>query len=240
LDAEETKLNRRAALFSLLLGGGGLGGLIALHQKLPRDKSGVPTVFQKTHRANEALVRTTLSWGKDREFPRSSAIEPRNNYHGGTPEIDLDAWRLSWEGRTLSLADLKMALPEVTQTTELKCVEGWSAVVTWSGARFSDFLRTFPPKKAYEYVSLLSEPEGFEDDWYYVGIDLESLLRPQALLAWSMNGQPLTPEHGAPLRLVIPHKYGIKNIKLITQITLSAERTRDYWADRGYDWYVGL
>jgi DMSO/TMAO reductase YedYZ molybdopterin-dependent catalytic subunit len=239
LDAEETKLNRRALLFSLALGGGGLGGLIALHQKLPRDESGVPEVFRKTHEANEALVRTALTRGKDREFPSSSAIEPRNNYHGETPEIDLDAWRLDWEGRKLSLADLK-TLPEVTQTTELKCVEGWSAVVTWSGARFSDFLRTFPARNAYDYVSLRSEPEGFEDDWYYVGIDLESLMRPQALLAWGMNGKPLTPEHGAPLRLVIPHKYGIKNIKLITQISLSAERPADYWADRGYDWYAGL
>ncbi len=226
-------------MFSLALGGGGLGGLIALHQTLPRDESGVPKLFRKTHEANETLVRTVLSRGKDREFPRSSAVEPRNNYHGGTPEVDSDAWRLDWEGQKLSLADLK-TLPEITQTTELKCVEGWSSVVTWSGARFSDFLRTFSPQKTYEYVSLRSEPEGFEDDWYYVGIDLESLLRPQALLAWSMNGEALTPEHGAPLRLVIPHKYGIKNIKLITHIALSTERPEDYWADRGYDWYAGL
>jgi DMSO/TMAO reductase YedYZ molybdopterin-dependent catalytic subunit len=55
-----------------------------------------------------------------------------------------------------------------------------------------------------------------------------------------MNDKPLTPEHGAPLRLIIPVKYGIKSIKLITHIAYTAERPGDYWAEQGYDWYAGL
>ena len=55
-----------------------------------------------------------------------------------------------------------------------------------------------------------------------------------------MNGGPLTLEHGAPLRLVIPHKYGIKNIKRIGLIAYSPVKARDYWGERGYDWYAGL
>jgi DMSO/TMAO reductase YedYZ molybdopterin-dependent catalytic subunit len=248
LDAEkdlETRLNRRAALTSLAMGVGGLAGLVALHQKLPRDGSGVPKLFRGSHERNEAVARALLapSRGQDREFPASTAVQPRNNYHGGTPEIDTDAWRLDWQGRKLTLGELQK-LPHVTQTTELKCVEGWSAVVTWTGARFADFLKAFPDTASYQeeprYVSLRSEPEGWEDDWYYVGIDLESMRHPQTLLAWAMNGQPLTADHGAPLRLVIPHKYGIKNIKLITSIALSETRPADYWADQGYDWYAGL
>ncbi|MGC4045226.1 MAG: molybdopterin-dependent oxidoreductase [Armatimonas sp.] len=241
----EKKLNRRAAITSLVLGVGGLAGLITLHQKLPRDDSGVPIVFRTSHERNEAIARILLSpsRGKDREFSAGAAEEPRNNYHNQTPEIDLDAWRLDWLGKQLTLEDIKR-LPAITQTTELKCVEGWSTVVTWTGARFADFLNAYPDTATHgsplNYVSLRSEPEGWEDDWYYVGIDLESMLHPQTLLAWAMNGQPLTAEHGAPLRLVIPHKYGIKNIKLITSIALSDTRPADYWAEQGYDWYAGL
>jgi len=55
-----------------------------------------------------------------------------------------------------------------------------------------------------------------------------------------MNGAPLTSEHGAPLQLVIPVKYGIKNIKRIGSIRFTAERPTDYWAERGYDWFAGL
>jgi len=55
-----------------------------------------------------------------------------------------------------------------------------------------------------------------------------------------MNGAPLTAEHGAPLRLAIPVKYGIKNIKRIGKITYATARPRDYWAEDGYDWYAGF
>lgn len=77
------------------------------------------------------------------------------------------------------------------------------------------------------------------DGGYYVGLDMESALHPQTLLCYEMNGQPLSLEHGAPLRLVIPVKYGIKNIKRIGTIRYTDTRPADYWAERGYDWYAG-
>ena len=87
---------------------------------------------------------------------------------------------------------------------------------------------------------MLSEPADYPDERYYVGLYLADCLHPQALLATHMNGKPLTAEHGAPLRLVIPHKYGIKNIKLITSIAYTQKRPTDYWYEQGYDWYAGL
>ena len=78
------------------------------------------------------------------------------------------------------------------------------------------------------------------DGVYYVSVDMPSALHPQTLLAWEMNGEPLTEEHGAPLRLVIPVKYGIKNIKRIGRIEYTDTRPKDYWEERGYDWYAGL
>ena len=235
------RLTRRALLWSTAIVGAGLTGLVEFNKRAPKDDNGLPTLFQKTHAFNESVARAVLppTRGLDRNFAPTDAVEPRNNYRGGTPTPDLAAWRLAVGGKSLSLADLK-ALPEVSQTTELKCVEGWSVVVNWTGVRFVDFLAKYPPPPGAQYVALRSEPEGFDDDWYYVGLDIESCLNPQALLAYEMNGKPLTPEHGAPLRLVVPHKYGIKNIKLITRVAYSSERPADFWAERGYDYYAGL
>ena len=78
------------------------------------------------------------------------------------------------------------------------------------------------------------------DGDYYVGLDMASAMHPQTLLCYEMNGEALTSEHGAPLRLVIPVKYGVKNLKRIGKINFSDSRPRDYWAERGYDWYAGF
>jgi DMSO/TMAO reductase YedYZ molybdopterin-dependent catalytic subunit len=69
---------------------------------------------------------------------------------------------------------------------------------------------------------------------------MRSALQSQTLLCYEMNGSPLAIENGAPLRLVIPTKYGIKNIKRIGTITYTDQRPADYWAEEGYDWYAGL
>ena len=83
---------------------------------------------------------------------------------------------------------------------------------------------------------------GFEtpDGQYYVGIEREVALHPQTLLAYELNGQPLTPDHGAPLRLVTPLKYGIKQLKQIGRIVYTDGRPHDYWHEQGYDYYAGL
>ncbi|WP_262886746.1 molybdopterin-dependent oxidoreductase [Mucilaginibacter humi] len=78
------------------------------------------------------------------------------------------------------------------------------------------------------------------DKKYYVGLDMDSALHPQTLLAYEMNDKPVPLNHGAPLRLIIPVKYGVKNLKRIGSITFSNTRPRDYWAEVGYDYYLGL
>ena len=106
--------------------------------------------------------------------------------------------------------------------------------MAFAGVRFSDFMRAYN-LKGLPYVGLVSS-----DGEYYVSIDLESMMHEQTLLAYEMNGAPLKPANGAPLRLSIPLKYGIKNLKRIGKIFFSAQRPPDYWAERGYDWYAGL
>jgi DMSO/TMAO reductase YedYZ molybdopterin-dependent catalytic subunit len=69
---------------------------------------------------------------------------------------------------------------------------------------------------------------------------MESMLHPQTMLAYELNGRPIEIPNGAPLRLVIPIKYGIKSLKRIGKIFFSNRRPPDYWAERGYDWFAGL
>ncbi len=150
-------------------------------------------------------------------------------------------------GLLISLDNIK-SLPSVEMTTKLKCIEGWSIIVNWKGVRFSDFAaQFFPvlrqngspnlediPESLTEYVSLVTP-----DRAYYVGWDMQSILHSQTLLAYEMNGAPLTSAHGAPLRLVTTTKYGIKQLKRIGRIEFTNEYPADYWAERGYDWYSG-
>ncbi len=77
------------------------------------------------------------------------------------------------------------------------------------------------------------------DKEYYVGLDMPSALHPQTILCYEMNGKLLPLNQGYPLRLIIPVKYGIKHIKRLGTITFNNQRPRDYWAERGYDYYSG-
>lgn len=254
-EAQMQRLSRRAFLQAGVVTAGVVGGIYAFNRIAPVEATatgaGIKTLFRKGLTAIEPVAHNVYFSETHRapEFPRERAVTPMNNYHGETPTPDVDAWKLTLEGmggsnggkKTLTFADLKaLNLQEVSATTELKCVEGWSAIVNWSGWRLRDFMEKFPPPPGTQYVAMRSEAEGFEETWYYVGLDFPSCQHPQSLLATAMNGAPLTAEHGAPLRLIMPHKYGIKNIKLITHIAYAPEKPKDYWFDRGYDYYAGL
>ena len=190
------------------------------------------------------------------EFPAAAVTDPTriNGGEGLSDGFDPSTWKLAvggLAGRTddllLTLDDIKR-LPRTEMTTEFKCIEGWSMIVNWAGVRFSDFVAAVRPNTKsgnpadisnrpgdlLPYISLVTPDEG-----YFVGWDIESILHPQTLLAYEMNGAPLTSEHGAPLRLASPTKYGIKQIKRIGRIEFTAERPRDFWAEQGYDWYAG-
>lgn len=177
-------------------------------------------------------------------FPKTAAA--RNvRYNSGvglsTNGFDLAKWALrvtTNDNRTLNIGiDELRSLPKTEIVYEFKCIEGWSQVSWWGGVKFSDFVEHYnlKPETARAYVGL-STP----DDQYYIGIDTPSALHPQTILAYEMNAQPLPIRHGAPLRLIIPVKYGVKNLKRVGKIFFSDSRPRDYWFERGYDYYCGL
>ena len=182
------------------------------------------------------------------EFSETRVTIPArfNGAEGLDEVVDVAAWRLRVGGLAgmsqdlvLTLDDLKK-LPRTEMITEFKCIEGWSTIVHWAGVRFSDFAMHYSGKVRPEdlppFVSLTTP-----DEKYFVGWDIQSILHPQTLLAYEMNGAPLTNEHGAPLRIASPTKYGIKQIKRIGRIEFTNERPADFWAqpEYGYDWYAG-
>ena len=196
-------------------------------------------IFETAFRWNEGVSQDYFSPKHlAPEFPAGLAREPRVNGDWGLKsDLDPTAWQLNVFGLSpdplvLTLDEIKR-LPRVEMTTELKCIEGWSVVVNWAGARFSDFAKAVNAPST-EYVGLVTP-----DSAYYVGWDAPSIMHPQTLLAYEMNGEPLTPDHGAPLRLVSTVKYGIKQIKRIGKIEFTNERPADFWAESGYDWYSG-
>jgi DMSO/TMAO reductase YedYZ molybdopterin-dependent catalytic subunit len=185
-----------------------------------------------------------------RTYSKSQAEELRNNYNGATPgPAYISAWTLSVSGlasgraESLTVADLLSRFPRHDQVTRLCCVEGWSAIAWWGGLRFADFLRAFPPAPGTRWARLDSSvnlDSAGNPEPYYVSIDLPTARHPQTLLATHLSGSPLPVEHGAPLRLLVPMKLGLKNIKAITAITYSTEEPADFWNERGYSKYDGL
>ena len=207
----------------------------------PEDGN-IPFVLRDGHRLNERLWRSLYS--PERLAPTFAASRAErvrvNGRIGLRSPIDLDAWTMELQGpdgavrQRLDLDDIR-ALPRVEMVTEFKCIEGWSTVTQWAGCRFSDFAARFAPEwAALPYVGLATPDAG-----YTVGLDMASMMHPQTLLAYEMMGAPLTPLHGAPLRLVTTLKYGVKQLKRIGVVRFMDARPQDYWAERGYDWYIG-
>ncbi len=252
--ARMRRQTRRSFLQGGVVGLAGLAGWGWLWSR--RDEDGLPWPLRKGLEVNEQLARDLFrTRSLSPSFPARAVVEERVNGDVGLDDaVDIEAWRLRVEGLAaegplaLTLGDIRK-LPRAEFTTELKCVEGWSVVVRWGGARFVDFMRAYPPATlSGAPFDAAKRPEdlppyvGMETPGgdYYVGLDMESMLHPQTLLCYEMNGHALTPEHGAPLRLAIPVKYGVKNLKRIGTIRYSTRRPADYWAEQGYDWYLGL
>ena len=183
-------------------------------------------------------------------YTKSQITPLKNNYNGATPDPGyISGWNLTIDGLdsglsiSLNIRNLMARFSVQEQITRLVCVEGWSAIAWWAGLRFDDLLRAYPPMSQAKWArveSSINLDESGNPDPYFMSIDLGTARHPQTLLATHFNGQPLTVDHGAPLRLLVPVKLGLKNVKAITRITYSSEEPRDYWAERGYSHYDGI
>ena len=231
---------RRTRRDVVLFGAGTVAALASARSFLPN-----------VNRIDDEVAETLYSPRRTIPTYAKSQITPlKNNYNGATPDPGyIPRWRLTLDGLSSGLAaslDMRTLLGRFQihdQITRLVCVEGWSAIAWWSGLKFEDLLQAYPPVSQAEWAFIESsvnlDPNGKADP-YYVSIDLLTARHPQTLLATHHNGQPLTVEHGAPLRLIAPMKLGLKNIKAITRITYVKDEPKDYWAERGYSRYDGI
>ncbi len=242
VEARMKAMSRRSFLWGALAVGATVGGVKWIGAQRAEDGAAWP--LRRGLQNNEELWRNFFRPSRlATTYPASRARPIRvNGLIGMEDGFDPKTWKLRVEGlgddREFTLDQIKK-LPKVEMTTELKCIEGWATVVHWGGARLGDFIRAYMPKAkdfALPGYAALVTPNG----GYYVGLEMEVALHPQTLLCYEMYGKPLTLEHGAPLRLVTPIKYGIKNIRRIGLMKFMNERPDDYWAQRGYDYYAGF
>jgi len=238
IDRIVKRLSRRGFVTAAVAAGAGYG---AWKWLTTRDQIGaLQWPLRRVLQLNESIAEGYFRTARlSPTFPPSRITRPArlNGGIGLNGAIDPAQWRLRIEGAaspvTLTLDDIK-ALLRYDHITEFRCIEGWSMIVKWTGARFADLMTKFPPAERTEFVAMETPDRG-----YYVGLDMPSAMHPQTLLAYAINDEPLSVPHGAPLRLAIPVKYGIKNIKRIGVIRYTNVRPADFWAEQGYDWYAG-
>jgi DMSO/TMAO reductase YedYZ molybdopterin-dependent catalytic subunit len=211
--------------------------------KQPED-NGIPKPLRIVLNKNEKIFTSLFANNHlAKPFAVKDAV-PRvrvNGDAGMSDNFDAATWKLqlirnSGDTVYITMEEIK-ALPKTDIVFDFKCIEGWSQVTHWAGVKFSDFVKKYNlnEQSRLKYVGINTP-----DKEYYVGIDTKSILHPQTILCYEMNSQPLPMNQGYPLRLIIPVKYGVKNIKRIGTIFFSNEKPPDYWYERGYDYYGGL
>ncbi|WP_347253901.1 protein-methionine-sulfoxide reductase catalytic subunit MsrP [Leminorella grimontii] len=210
-------------------------------------------------------------WRSDLSLtPEDKVIGYNNFYEFGLDKSDpaanagtlkTDPWKVNIGGEagkpfTLGLDDLYRKFPLEERIYRLRCVEAWSMVVPWVGFPLSSLLSMAQPTGNAKYVAFqtLYDPENMPGQKsafvggglkypYVEGLRLDEAMHPLAFLAVGVYGKALPPQNGAPVRLVVPWKYGFKSIKSIVSITLTKERPPTTWnlgAPNEYGFYANV
>lgn len=185
-------------------------------------------------------------------FRSNGTAEPDSAQYRALAQGGFADYRLVVDGLVeqpaqFTLAQLR-ALPDRTQITRHDCVEGWSAIGKWQGARLSAVLGAVRPRSNARYVVLhCADPmEADGRDLYYESIDLDDANHEQTILAYALNDAPLPVANGAPIRLRVERQLGYKHAKYVMRLELveSFAGIRGgkggYWEDQGYQWYAGI
>jgi DMSO/TMAO reductase YedYZ molybdopterin-dependent catalytic subunit len=251
-------MNRRSWLAAMLSGAG--AATLAGCDKFttaPKTlaKLNVAEGFNK--RVQRLIGRNALA-PEFAEHEISKYFKPNGSTSPGDPEYRTNLlghwadWRLVIDGLvdnplSLSLAELRLQ-PARTQITRHDCVEGWSCIGKWTGARLSPLLdlAKVRPEARFLVFHCMDTLSPQDEGQYYESMDLVDARHPQTILAYEMNGAPLPVQHGAPLRLRNERQLGYKQAKYIKRIEAVADFSHiqggrgGYWEDRGYEWYAGI
>ena len=200
----------------------------------------LPSFAQAKERDKEKLssLKDITSYNNYYEFGTSKS-DPYDN----AEKLNIDPWSISIEGSVtkplkLDLDELIKEMPLEERIYRLRCVEGWSMVIPWVGIPLHALLKKVSPNGNAKYVEFISlkrpsEMIGQKDDmldWPYTeGLRLDEAMHPLTILAVGLYGKVLPKQNGAPIRLVVPWKYGFKSIKAITKIRLVEKMPISTW-----------
>ena len=254
---------RNALLFTVTSTGVGgsllwlMGGNRASEPKAsPASVSAPPltSAGRSSYSTDEPLTpyRDVTTYNNFYEFGTDKS-NPAENAHTLKPR----PWTVSIEGevrkpQVIDIDQLLTWFPLEERVYRMRCVEAWSMVIPWLGFPLGDLLKRFEPTSRAKYVAFTSlfDPEqmpgqhGSTLDWPYVeGLRIDEAVHPLTILAVGLYGKVLPNQNGAPLRLVVPWKYGFKGIKSIVKIRLSAEQPPTTWnlaAPHEYGFYANV
>jgi DMSO/TMAO reductase YedYZ molybdopterin-dependent catalytic subunit len=224
-------LNRRDFL-RLLVGGAALGVLSRCAPTSVSPESATLSATPESTLPQESEPRPTST---PMQEPRLLRNENRKGfyirYYNTFEAVDPAQWTLEVSGKVRSPKQLyfeeMQSLPLASQASRMVCVEGWSSAAKWEGFSPQTLVDMVEPQDDATWVHFYSA------DGYYESLALGEFLMDRVLLAYRMNDALLLPEYGAPLRLIVPSKYGYKGPKAITRIVFSDEELRGYWPTVG-------
>ena len=152
---------------------------------------------------------------------------------GSQPDISLKQWKLIVDGEVEYPTELSweefMELPQTEDTSDFHCVTTWSKLnIHWKGVRFLDLAALVMPKETATHVMCY----GYDD--YTTNVSLEEALKPDVLLAHTVDEKPLPKEHGGPVRMITPQLYAWKGSKWIQRIEFLKRNKLGFWEKRGY------
>jgi len=210
--------------------------------------TGVPTASEQTDELGDPLntYEQITNYNNYYEFSTSKeAVAPLSKNFKTSPWA-VQVYGLVNNPKTYALEDLIKKFPPEERIYRLRCVEAWSMVIPWTGFPLSSLLKEVEPTSEAKYVRFetLMDPEQMPGEgsrlypWpYQEGLRLDEALNDLTILATGLYGEPLPPQDGAPIRLVVPWKYGFKSIKSIVKIELVARQPATMWSTIAPDEY---
>ena len=225
-----------------LRGAGSLGALTFLTGCDIRDGFDAERVLRKISTFNDgaqALLFTPNRLAPT--YPESMITRPFpfNAYYGldDAPVVDGASYKLIVGGlvenkKSWTLEEL-YALPQEKQVTRHICVEGWSAIGSWTGVRLSEFLKRIGADTRAKYVWFRCA-EGYSNT-----IDMPTALHPQTQMTFKFDNEILPRAYGFPMKIRMPTKLGFKNPKYVMEMAVTNDDLGGYWEDQGYNWFGG-
>ncbi len=254
-----TGIDRRGLLARMIAGVGAMA--LAGCQKLS-DTTWFPNILgfgekmtlgaQRLILPRKAMVREFSETDPSHKFRSNGTSVPSNPAFLAMAKNGFADYRLAVDGLVekpgmFSLAEIR-ALPSRTQITRHDCVEGWSAIGKWKGARLGPLLEKVQLKPNARYV-VFHCADPMNDDGsspYYESIDMEDAFHPQTILAYELNGTDLPLANGAPIRIRVERQLGYKHAKYVIRLEIVESFSKiaggkgGYWEDQGYEWYAGI